>query len=74
LTEAGDAALVGRLAASVLTGPVTVHEVHLDDGSLVRVQATEGDAARMGSQVGVRFLAGRGAVVALEESAIEPES
>jgi spermidine/putrescine transport system ATP-binding protein len=73
LTEAGDAALVGRLAASVLTGPVTVHEVRLDDGSLVRVQATEGDAARVDNQVGVRFIAERGAVVAHEESAIEPE-
>lgn len=74
LADAGDADLVGRVAAMVLMGPVTVHEVRLDDGSLVRVQATDGDDTGVDEQVGVRILPGRGVVVEIEESAIEPES
>ena len=73
LADLGDAALAGSLAATVLMGPLTVHEVRLDDGSLVRVQAADGDAARVGNQVGVRILPGSGVVVEIEESAIEPE-
>jgi spermidine/putrescine transport system ATP-binding protein len=71
LTDPGEADIIGSLNTSVLLGPVTVHEVALEDGSTLRVHAGPNDGARPGDRVGVAIYPGRGAVVHREESAIE---
>jgi spermidine/putrescine transport system ATP-binding protein len=66
--------LVGRLSASILLGPVTVHEVVVSEDLTLRVHARAEDEQQVGDRVGVAVLARRGAVVDREESAIEPEA
>jgi ABC-type Fe3+/spermidine/putrescine transport system ATPase subunit len=65
--------LVGRLAASILLGPVTVHEVLVSDELTLRVHARPEDEQHVGDRVGVAVIPGRGGVVHREESAIESE-
>lgn len=74
LAARGEADMVGRLAASILLGPVTVHEVLVSKDLTLRVHARPEDRQRVGDEVGVAVLPGRGAVVNQEESAIEPEA
>jgi spermidine/putrescine transport system ATP-binding protein len=65
-----DADLVGLLSASILLGPVTVHEIVVNEDLTLRVHARAEDERRIGDRVGVAILPGRGAVVDREESAI----
>jgi ABC-type Fe3+/spermidine/putrescine transport system ATPase subunit len=62
--------IVGTLRASVLLGPVTVHEVAIRDGPTIRVQASPSDDAHPGDRVGVEIYPRRGTVVRREESTI----
>ena len=66
--EGGD--FSGVHVETILLGPTSVHEVRLDDGTLMRVRARERDNARPGDRVGIAILPGRGVVVRAEESAI----
>ena len=70
LAPAEGADIVGTLRASVLLGPVTVHEVALDEGPTLRVQASPSDEAKSGDRVGVEIYPRRGTVVQREESLI----
>jgi spermidine/putrescine transport system ATP-binding protein len=63
--------LAGTLAASVLLGSVTVHEVAVGHDALLHLHAQPHDAWQVGDRVGVEILEGKGTVVHREESSIE---
>jgi ABC-type Fe3+/spermidine/putrescine transport system ATPase subunit len=64
--------MTGTLAASVLLGSVTVHEVAVGDDAVLHVHARPQDAWGVGDRVGVQILEGKGTVVHREGSSIEP--